>query len=155
MLWSTTGRQLIKVTLLTSASCSPESPIVRQGSSQACILITAMPPRHSTLSHILNCAFSLQPARHIPFSLLIFNSWSAFAPSLPSPPHCAGFMSVLSTSSYLSTTWVHQTLSQASSLSHTAEVYDASCVCDIWARQRLFYFPVLWMSVIWVTFSQE
>lgn len=36
MLWSTTGRQLIKVTPLTSASCPPESPIVRQSGSQAC-----------------------------------------------------------------------------------------------------------------------
>lgn len=54
-------------------------------SSQACVLISAFQPAFFPVAICLT---------HL-FSPLVFYSSSAFAPSLPSPPHSAGFMSLL------------------------------------------------------------
>lgn len=102
MLWSTTGRQLIKVTLLTSVSCSSESPIVWPNGSQACQNSDyCSQPSLSTFTHILNGAII-----HLSSAILFLVSIGSF------PSHSflilVGFMSRLSTSSYLSTPWARQ-----------------------------------------------
>lgn len=118
MLWSTTGRRLIKVTLLTSVSCSPESPIVRRSSSQAC--------QQSDYSHP-GAPLSLRNFFHSSLFWYFIPRQHLFLP-FPSPPHSAGFMYPLSTSSYLSTPWVHPTMSQAIPLSHKSVVLPVSAI---------------------------
>lgn len=88
MLWSTTGRQLIKVAPLTSVSCSPEPPIVRQRSLRADF---CFPTQTLLLNLLFHCNLHDK-------SLLAFYSSSAFAPSHSSPPHSAGFMCLRSLS---------------------------------------------------------
>lgn len=151
MLWSTTGRQHIKVTLLTSVSFPAEWPIVWLGSSQTCVLITDFPPRHYTFSHIPICAFrcNLSWKSSLSFGVVFLMTTGIFHTLIVqdlfffSPP----FLITV----HLEFTWTRARQAHSPTLLKSVMLP----VSAKFGQERLYCSLVLWMLVTWATFNQE
>lgn len=87
-------------------------------------------------------AFSLKSPQQSSSLLWYFIPHQHLLLPIPSPPHRPGFMSLLSTSSYLSTPRVHSTMSQPSlALPHCSSLWCFLCLQKIGQERSYIAFP--------------